>query len=199
MAGMSLESAATALTFLFLVYGGGLLAWGVWQLAARIRRRAGPTTRSLIGRPEPAPWAQATWACGRCLSVSPHWADRCQRCRADRASAEVLVAPPAGTPDTIPAAIPAEGALVLLEHNPAAHADGLAGHWRLRVNGVIAGSAARRDGALGLLRALQGTETVYYDRQGRGVAPCPVDALIRSFEAPALPLAEPCPEHGARA
>ncbi len=194
MAGTSLESAAAALAFLLLVYGGGLVAWGVWQLAARIRRGAGPATRTLIGRPEPPPWVQDRWACGRCRSINPRYADRCQRCRAPRAGVEIPVPPPATEPDIIPAAIRAAGALVLLEHNAAAHDAGLAGHWRLHVNGVIAGSAARRDGALDLLKALEGAETVYYDPKGNGVGPYPVATLISAFEAPALPLAGPCPE-----
>jgi hypothetical protein len=194
MAGMSLESAAAALAFLLLVYGGGLLAWGTWRLGARIRRGAGPATRNLIGRPEPPPWVQDHWACGRCRSVNPRYADRCQRCRAPRGAVEIPVPPPAAEADIIPTAIPAAGALVLLEHNAAAHDGGLAGHWRLRVNGVIAGSASRRDGALDLILALEGAETVYYDPQGNGVGPCPIAALISAFRAPTLPLAEPCPE-----
>jgi len=198
MAGMSLESAAAALAFLLLVYGGGLLAWGTWRLAGRIRRGAGPATRTLIGRPEPPPWVQDHWACGRCRSVNPRHAARCQRCRAPRADVEIPVLPPPTEADIIPAAIPAAGATVLLEHNAAAHDEGLAGHWRLHVNGVIAGSAARRDGALDLLRALQGVETVYYDPKGNGVVPCPIAALIGAFQAPTLPLSEPCPERMAR-
>jgi hypothetical protein len=198
VAGLSLESAAAALAFLLLVYGGGLLAWGTWQVVGRIRRRAGTTTRNLIGRPEQAPWVQDHWACARCRSVNPRWADRCQRCRAARASAEMHAPVAGGVPDIIPAGIPAAGALVLLEHNAAAHDDGLAGHWRLRVNGVIAGSVARRDGALELLRALEGAETVWYDPKGEGVGPYPVVALIGAFEAPALPLVGPCPDHAGR-
>ena len=105
---------------------------------------------------------------------------------------------PDAVADIVPTAIPASGALVLLEHNPAAHEDALAGHWRLRVNGVVSGSAARRDGALDLLRALEGAETVYYDPNGNGVGPYPVAALIGAFEAPTLPVAGPCPEQVAR-
>ncbi|HEY5436941.1 MAG TPA: zinc finger Ran-binding domain-containing protein [Candidatus Limnocylindrales bacterium] len=192
---MTLESAQTALIYLLLVYGGGLIAWGVWHLVARIRRQAGSTTRHLMERPEPPPWVQDHWACDRCRTVNPRWADRCQRCRTERASAQIPVPPPAGEPDIIPAAIQAAGALVLLEHNAAAHDDGLAGHWRLRVNGVVSGSVARRGGALALLRALEGAETVYYDPKGNGVRPCPVRALISAFEAPTLPLVGPFPEH----
>ena len=50
-----------------------------------------------------------------------------------------------------------------LEHNAAAHDDGLNGHWRLRVNGVVVGVAARRDGALRLLRAIDGGSVVIFD------------------------------------
>jgi hypothetical protein len=111
---------------------------------------------------------------------------------------EIQVPPAGDAPDIIPARIPATGALVLLEHNAAAHDDGLAGHWRLRVNGVIAGSVARRAGALELLRSLEGAEIVYYDPNGNGVGPYPVVALMRAFEAPALPLVGPCPDHAVR-
>lgn len=92
---MTLESAQTALIYLLLVYGGGLIAWGVWHLVARIRRQAGSTTRHLMERPEPPPWVQDHWACDRCRTVNPRWADRCQRCRSERASAQIPV-PPAG-------------------------------------------------------------------------------------------------------
>lgn len=193
---MTLESASTAVIYLLLVYGGMLGAWGLWQLVRYLRDRAGPATRDLIGRPEPPPWVQDHWACGRCRSVNPRFAEQCQRCRAPRASAEITVPSPAAVPDIVPIEIPAAGALVRLEHNALAHGDGLAGHWRLRVNGVIAGSAARRGGALELLRALRGAETVYYDPRGRGVGPYPIAALIEAFEGPILPVAGPCPEHG---
>lgn len=195
---MTLETASAAILYLLMIYGGMLSAWGVWQLARHLRDRAGPTTRNLIGRPEPPPWIQDHWACSRCRSVNPRFAERCQRCRAPRTSAEIAMPPPVTVPDIIPIEILAAGALVRLEHDALAHDDGLVGHWRMRVNGVIVGSAARRDGALELLRALRGAEIVYYDPKGGGVGPYPIAALIDAFEAPALPVAGPCPELGGR-
>lgn len=81
-----------------------------------------------------------------------------------------------------------------LEHDARAHTDGLSRHWRLRVDGVIVGSAARRDGALALLRAVDGADVVRYDLRGTGVAEYPLPALIAAFEGPKLPVAGPCPE-----
>jgi hypothetical protein len=194
---MTLESAQAALIYLVMVYGGGLIAWGVWQLAGRIRRGTGPVARSLIGRPKPPPWVQDHWGCGRCRTVNPRFAERCQGCRQPRSAVEIAVPPPAAVPDVVPTEIQASGALVRLEHNAIAHDDGLAGHWRLRVNGVIAGSAANRDGALELLRALRDAETVYYDPAG-GVGPYPLAALIGAFEAGPLAVAGACPERATR-
>lgn len=194
----AIDPGAAALALAALIYGGMLIGWGVWQVAARVRRGAGSATRTLLGRAEPPPWVQDHWACGRCRSVNPRFAERCERCRSPRSSAEITVPLPPTVPDIIPASIAAAGALVRLEHNALAHDDGLSGHWRLRVNGVIAGSAARRDGALDLLRALDGAETVYYDPRGSGTGPYPVAALIAAFEGADLPLEEPCPERVTR-
>jgi hypothetical protein len=106
----------------------------------------------------------------------------------------------AGTPtepDIIPASIPAgSSATVVLEHNPAAHLDGLNGHWRLRVNGVIVGSAARRDGVLAMLRAVEGADAALFDPNDSGYARYALPALIAAFEKPKLPLSAPCPEKG---
>jgi hypothetical protein len=106
--------------------------------------------------------------------------------------------PRSGEADIVPAQIEApDGSVIVLEHNAAAHADGLVGHWRLRVNGAILGTAARRDGALALLRAVQGTDAVLFDPNGAGYAPYSRSALIAAFEAPRLPISAPCPERDA--
>jgi len=66
------------------------------------------------------------------------------------------------------------------------------------VNGVSTGSAASRDGALALLRALRDTEVAVFDPKGEGYAPYGLAALIAAFEGARLPFAGPCPEAGSR-
>jgi len=180
-----------AVVFLLILVASGLTAWGVREAMRASVRRAGGATRQALarggnGRP---------WACARCRSLTPGSSPRCSRCGADRATSELVIAPVETEPDILPAAIPvAVDALVALEHNAAAHEDGLNGHWRLRVNGVVVGVAARRGGALQLLRAVEGGSVVIFDPHGNGVAPYPLEALIRAFEGPRLPLGVPCPE-----
>ena len=102
-------------------------------------------------------------------------------------------------PDIIPNEIQAGlGSAVTLEHNDAAHAQGMTAHWRLRVNSVVVGTAATRDGALQLLRAVRGADVVLFDPKGMGYAPYPLPALINAFEGAKLPYAGPCPEAGSR-
>jgi hypothetical protein len=172
---------------------GALCARAVWNFL----RDGGPgkTARRMIGHQERAPWASNGWACGRCHTVNRHTRRECERCRSPRESTEMAFAQVATEPDIIPASIPAgAGAIVTLEHNSAAHTEGLNGHWRLRVNSVIVGSAARRDGAVALLRAVEGANAVLFDPRGAGIAPYPISALIAAFESPKLPLSVPCPE-----
>jgi hypothetical protein len=173
-----------------------LLAWATWQGLGRMARNADRTTRRVFGRrPLGQDWDRGTWACGRCRTVNRPALVACERCRAPRAEVEMHAGPPPGEPDIIPAEITVpDGSVIVLEHNAAAHADGLVGHWRLRVNGVILGSAARRDGALALLRAVHGTDAVLFDPNGAGYATYSRSALMVAFEAPKLPLAAPCPE-----
>jgi hypothetical protein len=59
---------------------------------------------------------------------------------------------------------------------------------------VIVGSAARRDGALALLRAVEGARAVLFDANGMGYAPYPLPALLAAFEGPRLPITGACPE-----
>lgn len=176
-----------------------VVALAVRDALGRAGRDAGKFTRGVIGRPLPPEWAAAEWACGRCRTVNGAHRESCQRCRAPRAQVELAFQPAAREPDVIPAEVSAgPGASVMLEHRAEAHRADLAGHWRLRVNGVVAGSAATRDGALALLRALRGTETVLFDPKGMGYAPYPLPALIAAFEGPRLPFSGPCPEAGER-
>lgn len=188
--------ATRAVVLLLILSLSFLCAVAFLGAVRRIRADSGSVSWQLFRRPpDRAPWASAGWACGRCHSVNPHLAPACQRCRSPRAETEMAFAGVPTEPDVIPAPIPAgSGATVTLEHNPAAHLDGLNGHWRLRVNSVIVGSAARRDGALALLRAVEGADAVLYDAEGMGYAAYDLPSLIAAFEVPRLPLRAPCPE-----
>jgi hypothetical protein len=190
-------SAATrAIAFLLIMTLAFLAAVGFRGMVGRVRRRSGGATRRLLGRPPVhEPWATGEWACGRCHTVNRASSAACERCRGPRAEVAMSFAAVVTEPDILPASIPAgAGATVTLEHNPAAHTQGLNGHWRLRVNSVIVGSAARRDGALALLRAVEGAEAVLYDPSGEGYAAYALPALVAAFEAPRLPLSTSCPE-----
>jgi hypothetical protein len=100
-------------------------------------------------------------------------------------------------PDWIPEriAVPV-GDVVALVHDPAAHADPGEAHWRVTIGGRTVGSAARRDGALALLRALDGTGTVALDVRGTGAAAYRLADVIARFEGAHFPLDVPCPEAG---
>lgn len=192
------STATRALVFL-LVLALAFLAAVAFRGGVRAAlRRADAATRRLFGRPRPpSPWATGEWACGRCKTLNRGSSRACERCRSPRAEADMRFAPVPTEPDIVPASIPAGvGAVVTLEHNAAAHTQGLNGHWRLRVNSVIVGSAARRDGALALLRAVEGADAVLFDPKGDGYAAYPLPALIAAFEAPRLPIRAPCPEAG---
>jgi hypothetical protein len=188
--GSVIARAVLFLLIMALAFFAARAAWGV--LASG---RWGAVGRRLLGHAPPEPWATGEWACGRCHTVNRADSPACERCRAQRASAAMTFAPVPREPDIIPGAIPAgAGSTVTLEHNPAAHTDGLNGHWRLRVDSVIVGSAARRDGALALLRAVEGADAVLFDSTGDGYAAYALPALIAAFERPRLPIRTPCPE-----
>ncbi len=190
------STAARAVAFVLIMLLSFLLAVAVRGAVRGGSKSIDPATRQLFRRPPvAAPWASGEWACGRCRTVNRAARSVCERCRTSRAEAEMAFDGPAPVPDIIPAEIPAGvGGIVILEHNAAAHADGLNGHWRLRVNSTIVGSAARRDGALALLRAVTGAEAVLFDPEGDGYAPYGLLELIAAFEAPRLPIRTPCPE-----
>ena len=189
------STAVRAIALLVIIVAAWFMAKAAWGALARGREGAGPAARRAIGRPEPAPWATGEWACGRCRSFNHRSAVRCSSCRRLRAEAEVPLKAPETAADVLPAAITVRpGSVVLLEHRAAAHRDGLSGHWRLHVNGLVVGSAARRDGALALLRSVDGADSVHYDFRGTGAAILPIPALIAAFEAPRLPVPWPCPE-----
>jgi hypothetical protein len=186
---------ARALVFVMAMALSGLAALGFWNW---IRGGGvGRLTRRALGRPLRPTWDSGEWACGACHTVNRASNIVCEPCRGPRGATQMSFAGIPTEPDIIPATVPAGvGASVTLEHNPAAHADGLNGHWRLRVNSVVVGSAARRDGALALLRAVEGAESVLFDPNGAGYSRYALPALIAAFEGPRLPLAAPCPERG---
>jgi len=193
--GMTLRVVA----FLLILAISGIAALAARDALGRTRSEAGRIARGAIGQPVAPPWASRGWACGRCRSVTGHGRDRCQGCGAPRSETELHLPPAEPVPDVIPADITAgPGSLVMLEHNASAHEQALARHWLLRVNGVVAGSAANRDGALALLRAVRGVDTVMFDPHGKGYAPYQLTALVAAFEGPRLPYASPCPEAGQR-
>lgn len=150
-------------------------------------------TRAL-GREAPPEWLVTEWLCGACRTVNVRAASRCLCCKSSRAAHEMHTTAPELAPDVIPSVIDGTGRRVTLEHNRAAHRDPGGGHWRMRIDGRVIGSAALRDGALALLRVVHGTDTVLFDAHGAGVASFRLPELIAAFERPALPLSVPCPE-----
>lgn len=86
------------------------------------------------------------------------------------------------------------GTVVTLVHHPGAHLDPSEAHWQLRVGGRMVGSAARRDGALALLRALDGAAVISLDVRGTGTSPYRIEDVIARFEGQRFPLDVPCPE-----
>jgi hypothetical protein len=190
------DDASTSIRFIafVLLFGAGVFSAKVtWDSLRGVG--PGKVVRRLLGRPERVPWASGEWACGACHSVNRPTDVVCGRCRATREATQMQFAGIPTEPDIVPASIPADaGSSVLLEHNAAAHLDGLNGHWRLRVNSVIVGSAARRDGAVALLRAIEGVDAVLFDANGAGYGRHSIASLIGAFEGPKLPLNTPCPE-----
>jgi hypothetical protein len=98
-------------------------------------------------------------------------------------------------PDWIPERIEVPpAAVVTLVHDPGAHLDPSEAHWQVCVGGRMVGSAARRDGALALLRTLDGAEVVHLDVRGTGAAQYRLEDVIARFEGQRFPLDVPCPE-----
>lgn len=169
-------------------------AASVTRGAADYRRGLARALRRAI-RPEPPPWVRTEWVGGSCRSVNNPRARRCAPCRRERAGVVLTLTPWPTMPDEIPAEIAVQpGNRLTLEHNPAAHADGLTGHWRLGINGVVVGSPARRDGALALLRAIGDADTIMFDPRETGFATHRLVDLIAAFKRPRLPVDVPCPE-----
>lgn len=171
---------------------GMVLAWAT----VSILRRADRLTRREINRARGADrpeWAPGIWHCAACLSTNPPTAARCARCREPRR--ELVHDPPETRPDWIPERIVVPPATaVTLVHDPRAHLDPSEAHWSVRVGGRMVGAAARRDGALALVRALDGVDVVYLDVRGTGTSEYRLTDVIARFEAPSFPLDVPCPE-----
>lgn len=148
-----------------------------------------------FGRETPAEWVSTDWLCRSCRSINPHASSRCVRCHGERATWELVVDVAQILPGSIAALIKGTDKFVALEHNRQAHRDGLASHWRLRLNGVVFGSAPLRDGALALLRSVEGTDRAYFDPDGAGMRPYRLSDLIALFERPIFPVSESCPEN----
>lgn len=140
-------------------------------------------------------WATGMWHCATCRSTNVPGATRCASCRAPRE--ELPHAAPAERADWIPDVIAVPPMTVpLLDHVSAAHADPSKAHWRMTCGGQLVGSAARRDGALALLRALSGTDVVMLDVRETGHARFRLGDAIARFERPGFPLDVACPEAG---
>lgn len=175
--------------------GAGLvIAWAVTTFLSGMAR----TARRDINharRADRPDWSPGIWFCAHCRSTNVPAATRCGSCR--RARADLEHAPVAARPDWIPERIDASrGRIVSLVHGPAAHADPSDAHWKVTVAGQVVGSAAHRDGALALLRAIDGADTIAFDVRGTGPAVYRIGDVIARFEAPRFPLDVPCPERG---
>lgn len=188
MDGALLQMAAVAAA----LAGGMVLAWalsGILGSAANAARRDINRARG-AERPD---WAPGIWHCASCLSTNRPTATRCERCRRPRE--ELQHPPPEARPDWIPERIKVPSDVVVtLVHDPAAHADPGIAHWRLAAGGRTVGSAARREGAAALLRALDGVDVVAIDVRGTGPARYRLADAVARFEGSRFPIDVPCPE-----
>jgi hypothetical protein len=174
--------------------GGLLLGWALFALIGASQRRARRAVSRARGADRPD-WAPGIWMCAHCRSSNTPTADRCTTCRRPR---EVLTRPPAeALADLIPdhVVVPPRSAVALI-HHPAAHTDPGEAHWSIRVGGQTVGVAARRDGALALMRAIEGTDTIALDVRGTGPSTYQLADVIVRFAGPGFPLDVPCPERG---
>ncbi len=176
-----------------LAYVGGFVV-GIallWLLVGFVRSFRTEISRSRgAERPE---WATGIWHCAACLSTNGPLAARCRTCGLERNELAHPVVDVAQ--DVIPTTIPVPAhSVVTLIHDTRAHADRADPHWRLAVGGLTVGSSARRAGAVELLRALDGADTVQLDVRGMGPSPYRLADLIARFEGPRFPLDVPCPE-----
>jgi len=171
---------------------GVVVAWAVFTSLGGLVRRSRKSISRARGADRPD-WAPGIWMCTSCLSSNTPSATRCERCRRPREELAQRVEPV--RPDSIPERIEVPpGAFVSLRHDPEAHTDPGAAHWRLLVGGQTVASAARRDGASAMLRALHGTDIVDLDVNGMGARTYRLSDVIARFDGPRFPLEVPCPE-----
>jgi hypothetical protein len=190
---MSIEQPIEQFAVFVLMYVGGIVlgAAVVWLIASTIRGSRRGVNRAR-GAERPV-WAPGIWLCAFCLSSNAPATATCRSCKRprqdlDRRPAELAT-------DVLPAQIPVtNGAIVTLHHDARAHVDPGDPHWRLTVGGLTVGSAARRSGALTLLRALDGADIVMLDIRGDGPAPYRLPDVVARFEGPRFPLDVACPE-----
>lgn len=172
--------------------GGFALGAAVLWFVANAIRSSRRTVNHARGADRPA-WAPGIWLCAFCLSTNSPAASSCRSCkrpRQDLDRPQVVVAT-----DVLPERIPVRpGAIVTLHHEARAHADPDDPHWRVTVGGLTVGSAAKRDGVLALLRALDGTDVVFLDIRGDGTAPYRLSDVLERFDGPRFPLDVACPE-----
>jgi len=175
------------------MYVGGIVlgAAVLWLVTSAIRSSRRRVNQAR-GADRPT-WAPGIWLCAFCLSTNAPASTSCPACkrpRQDLGRRQVEVAR-----DVIPDRVPVPpGAIVTLHHEARAHRDPGDPHWRVTVGGATVGSAAARDGALALLRALDGVDVVMLDIRGDGPAPYRLPDVIARFDGPRFPLDVACPE-----
>lgn len=172
--------------------GGMVIAWVLITVMGRVggAARRGIDRARGADRPE---WAPGIWHCAACLTTNHPAATRCVKCHAQRQ--ELVHAAIEPRPDWIPDRIAVtRDAVVSIVHDPAAHLDPGAAHWRVTSGGQTVGSAARRDGALALLRALDGIDVIRLDVRGTGPSAYRLADVVARFEAGPFPIDAACPE-----
>lgn len=192
---LSVNGPIDAMLFYALgMFAGGFAAWLLFRGIVRADLAGRRSINRARGADRPD-WAPGIWHCASCLSTNSPAATRCASCRRPRQDLQHTQTEP--RPDWIPAhiAVPPVS-LVTLLHDPAAHTDPGSAHWRLTVSGRTAGSAATRDGALAILRALDGVDEVRLDVRGTGAVAYRLGDVIDRFASDRFPLDVPCPEAG---
>lgn len=188
-----MEGAVGQMAIVAAAIGSGLLlAWAAVTAIGSLTRTVRRDVNRVRGAERPE-WVSGFWLCARCRSSNVVAAKRCATCRRPRE--ELRHAAVAPRLDWIPDHIDASrGGIVSLVHDPAAHADPTEAHWKVTVGGQLVGSAARRDGALALLRSIAGVDTIAFDVRGTGAVVFRLSDVISRFESPPFPLDMPCPE-----
>jgi hypothetical protein len=171
-----------------------ILAKAAFEAGEHVLRDVLPRrVRRHVAGPDPLPWDPAFWICGSCLSSNRVQHPLCKRCGVARATGELRAASVAPAPDVVPATIPVSHFSTLrLAHDPAAHVDPGAPHWKLLVGGAVAGSVASTARVGELLGSVRGAEYVLFDALGTGTGTYRINEL--AFARRPSPLRVPCPE-----